>query len=209
MLSGDDAANLEKLASLNGHKHLILGNHDTEAKQLLYKGIFETMQYATVIKHGRWNFYLSHYPTNVGNFMREKHHKKFYCLCGHSHTQNKFIDFQNTKSYHVELDAHNNCPVLLDDIIKDIIKIHSDDRCFTCPYYLYCNEEATVCGLKKGKKQMAKVGDKIKILNMDGEPQYSGREGEITHIDDMGQLHGTWGGLAVIPGQDAYTVIEK
>ena len=42
-----------------------------------------------------------------------------------------------------------------------------------------------------------KVGDNIVIRSMDGEPQYSGREGMITTIDDMGQLHGTWGGLAV------------
>ena len=41
------------------------------------------------------------------------------------------------------------------------------------------------------------VGQKIEILSMDGEPQYSGRTGEITVIDDIGQLHGTWGGLAV------------
>ena len=42
-----------------------------------------------------------------------------------------------------------------------------------------------------------KVGDVIEIVNMDGEPQYSGRNGRITVIDDIGQLHGTWGGLAV------------
>ena len=46
------------------------------------------------------------------------------------------------------------------------------------------------------------VGDKIKICDMDGEPQYTGKEGVITSIDDMGQLHGTWGGLAAIPGED-------
>lgn len=37
---------------------------------------------------------------------------------------------------------------------------------------------------------------------MDGEPDYSGRVGIITHIDDAGQLHGTWGGCAVIPTID-------
>ena len=55
---------------------------------------------------------------------------------------------------------------------------------------------------------MAKVGDTICIDNMEGEPSYSGRTGEITGIDDMGQLHGTWGGLAVIPGADSYHVVE-
>ena len=55
---------------------------------------------------------------------------------------------------------------------------------------------------------MVKVGDTIRIIDMSGEPHYCGREGVVTHIDDMGQLHGTWGGLAVIPGEDAYEVIQ-
>lgn len=51
---------------------------------------------------------------------------------------------------------------------------------------------------------MDKVGDVIKIIEMEGEPEYSGREGIITCIDDIGQLHGTWGGLGVIPEVDEY-----
>ena len=44
-----------------------------------------------------------------------------------------------------------------------------------------------------------KVGQKIRIVEMVGEPQYSGRTGEVTCIDDMGQVHGTWGGCALRP----------
>ena len=55
---------------------------------------------------------------------------------------------------------------------------------------------------------MVKVGDKIRIIDMSGEPHYCGRVGVVTHIDDMGQLHGTWGGLAVIPGEDSFEVLE-
>ena len=47
-----------------------------------------------------------------------------------------------------------------------------------------------------------KVGDKIRIVEMIGEPQYNGKSGTIDHIDDMGQLHGTWGGLAVHADED-------
>ena len=43
---------------------------------------------------------------------------------------------------------------------------------------------------------------------MDGEPQYTGAEGEILFIDDMGQIHGTWGGCAIIPGIDQFEVIS-
>lgn len=56
-----------------------------------------------------------------------------------------------------------------------------------------------------------KVGDRIRIIKMDDPygTYYNGREGVIWHIDDMGQLHGTWGGLAVIPGVDEFTVIKE
>lgn len=37
-----------------------------------------------------------------------------------------------------------------------------------------------------------KVGDRIRIVEMIGEPQYNGKSGTIEHIDDMGQLHGNW-----------------
>lgn len=56
---------------------------------------------------------------------------------------------------------------------------------------------------------MPKVGDWIQIQYMEGEPQYSGKIGEITHIDDAGQLHGTWGGCAIIPGADEFDIIEN
>lgn len=56
---------------------------------------------------------------------------------------------------------------------------------------------------------MVKVGDTIRIEYMDGEPQYCGREGVVKSIDDIGQLHGTWGGLAVVPGTDIFTIIGQ
>ena len=56
---------------------------------------------------------------------------------------------------------------------------------------------------------MAKIGDKIEIIYMKGEPQYTGKTGVIKSIDDIGQLHGTWGGCAVIPGEDSYRIIKE
>lgn len=55
---------------------------------------------------------------------------------------------------------------------------------------------------------MVKIGDKIKIIYMDGESQYTGREGIVDHIDDAGQIHGTWGGCALIPETDSFEVLE-
>ena len=58
---------------------------------------------------------------------------------------------------------------------------------------------------------MAKVGDKIRIINMDGEPQYAGREGVIKQIgvDPYGDeyWHGTWGGCSVYPKVDTVEFI--
>lgn len=56
---------------------------------------------------------------------------------------------------------------------------------------------------------MAKKGDKIKIVYMEGEPRYTGLTGYVTHVDDAGQIHGTWGGCALIPGTDEFEVIEE
>ena len=56
---------------------------------------------------------------------------------------------------------------------------------------------------------MVKIGDKIKILNMVDELDYIGRVGIVKSIDDAGQLHGTWGGLAVIPNYDSFVVVRE
>lgn len=55
------------------------------------------------------------------------------------------------------------------------------------------------------------VGDTIRITKLDDpyDHSYVGREGVVEHIDSAGQLHGSWGGLAVIPGEDEFEVIKR
>lgn len=55
------------------------------------------------------------------------------------------------------------------------------------------------------------VGDTIRItrLNDPYDNTYVGREGVVQFIDDIGQLHGTWGGLAVIPGEDGFQILKR
>lgn len=53
-----------------------------------------------------------------------------------------------------------------------------------------------------------KIGDKIRIVEMVGEPQYTGKVGVIEYIDSIGQLHGTWGGCAIQPDKDTVKLIK-
>ena len=59
---------------------------------------------------------------------------------------------------------------------------------------------------------MLKIGDKIRIISMNGEPHYSGREGEITFIgrdfDNEIYYRGTWGGCSVYPFVDSVELIK-
>ena len=53
-----------------------------------------------------------------------------------------------------------------------------------------------------------KVGDKIRIIYMDGEPQYTNKEGIVRLIDDAGLIHLDSCGLAIIPEVDKFEVIN-
>ena len=44
---------------------------------------------------------------------------------------------------------------------------------------------------------------------MEGEPQYSGKTGVVEHIDDIDQIHGSWGGCALIPDVDKFEVVGE
>ena len=51
------------------------------------------------------------------------------------------------------------------------------------------------------------IGMVIKILEMKGEPNYKDKVGVVTYVDSNGQIHGTWGGCALLEG-DTYIVID-
>ena len=53
-----------------------------------------------------------------------------------------------------------------------------------------------------------KVGDEIHIVTMEGEKDYDGKEGIVKHIDDLGQIHGTWGRCALIYGKDDFYKVK-
>ena len=135
LVLGDLDKGLEKLNKLNGAKYMIRGNHDTENKIDRYYIETDIMpmesdEYtlASTFQIGKWNFYLSHYPVCLNDYRCASSSRK-WCLCGHSHTKNKWQDIERC-SYHVELDCHDNRPVSLDEIKKDInwFKALSDEE---------------------------------------------------------------------------------
>ena len=59
----------------------------------------------------------------------------------------------------------------------------------------------------KKEETEAKVGDAVHIFEMDGVPEYAGREGIVEAIDAAGQLHGTWGEYEINPTKDIFKKI--
>lgn len=65
------------------------------------------------------------------------------------------------------------------------------------------------------KNHMIKPGDIIKIIKMDDisgkdsrAKEFNGKTGIVTHVDGAGQIHGTWGGLAIIPEIDKFEIVK-
>lgn len=52
-------------------------------------------------------------------------------------------------------------------------------------------------GVIMKSKLEVKPGDVVHIYCMFGEPQYKDAIGVVKYIDDMNQIHGSWGGLAL------------
>ena len=126
LMLNDDERGIEYLNRLNGNLHIIYGNHDTDSRIKLYHNldnVVEICGYSTILKYGKKRLYLSHYPsktwTSEDGFSGA--YKKLLNLCGHTHTNDRFLEMRNgVYSYHVELDAHNNFPVSIKEIFEDI-----------------------------------------------------------------------------------------
>lgn len=121
--STDDGINL--LKKLNGIKHIILGNHDTDTKVTLLEHNRQECKigelvFATRIKYKKYYFYLSHYPTITHDFdSTDILTKCVINLYGHTHQKEKFYN-NNPCMYNVGLDAQEMYPVSIDKIIEDI-----------------------------------------------------------------------------------------
>lgn len=125
----DNEQGMKYMKRLPGTKHIIWGNHDTDArKELMQEAGFICHGYADVLKYNGYNFYLSHYPTITSNLDNDKKLKhRVINLFGHTHSKNKFYEGRPFM-YNVAVDAHNCYPVEIETIITDIKK--EIDDCF-------------------------------------------------------------------------------
>lgn len=123
LMLNDTQETFDTLKLLTGRLHIVLGNHDTERRVEMYRQLPNVVEitYATPLKYNGYHFWLSHYPTIVSNYDADRPLKsRVIALCGHTHTSDPFHDWDKGLIYHCELDAHNNRPVLIDDIIENI-----------------------------------------------------------------------------------------
>ena len=119
---GDLDNSLKYIKQLNGHLHLVRGNHCTDRRWEAYCKLPNVVECenAIYLKYGKQNYYLSHYPTITSNHDYDKPlPQRLLNLCGHTHTKDKWQDADKGFIYHVEVDAHNCYPVSIDTIIQD------------------------------------------------------------------------------------------
>lgn len=118
------------LEQLKGNIHIIRGNHDSPSKTALYEDCWNVVEICDgmYLKNGKYSFFLSHHPCLTSNFDDDKPlSRRIINLCGHTHTQDKFLDMDKGLIYHVELDAHDCYPVQIETIIEDI-KIYMEEK---------------------------------------------------------------------------------
>lgn len=123
LMLNDTDTGIEKVNQLNGRKVIILGNHDTPIRIERYReelnDIIDIM-YAYQFKYNKHYLYLSHYPTITANYDDDKPWAKHLInLFGHTHQKEKFYN-NNPYMYNVGLDANDNKPVSIDEILERI-----------------------------------------------------------------------------------------
>lgn len=117
---GELESGISLFNQLPGKIHLIWGNHCTDNRKIAMSqchNVVEIIGFAGMLHYHKYHFYLSHYPTATTNFDIKKPLKaRILALGGHTHSKNLF---EPCGSYNVAIDAHNNMPVSIDEIIKD------------------------------------------------------------------------------------------
>lgn len=118
---GDNDTSVECLKRLKGRIHIVLGNHDTDTREQIYRALPNVVEVEMAIRlrYKKLHFYLSHFPTITSNLDKESIYQCTLNLFGHVHTKSNFY-YDMPTNYHVGVDSHDCRPVLIDDIIEEI-----------------------------------------------------------------------------------------
>jgi calcineurin-like phosphoesterase family protein len=114
----DSKTGIANLKRLNGRKHLIIGNHDSDTKIKMFKkeNIFEDIRYGYRLKVTKNKiFILSHYPTFCGNHTNDY----VWNISGHTHNTS-FFEFGDKKIFNVSVDALDGFPIEKSEILTMI-----------------------------------------------------------------------------------------
>lgn len=123
VMLNDNEYGLSCLKQLKGKIHIIQGNHDTGSRLELYPQCWNVVEVcaAKYLRVGNQYYFLCHYPTLTSNLDNNKPLKaRVINLCGHTHTKDRWCDWNKGVIYHCELDAHNNFPVEVSQIREEI-----------------------------------------------------------------------------------------
>ena len=110
----------DTLDKLNGRIHLVTGNHDTLSKITEYTNWSNIVEIADAlrIKYKKREFFLCHYPVLTASLEQDPN-TAVIDLFGHTHSKDKFYE-DRPYMYNVAVDAHNNRPVSIEEILTDI-----------------------------------------------------------------------------------------
>ena len=129
IMLNDNKNGIKLWNQLKGNKHIIPGNHDSTSRIKLYKKCPNTIveKGSISFRYEKYNFYLSHYPSLCSHVAKDKPlYLRTICLCGHTHTNDKFVDMDKGLIYHVEVDAHNLYPVDIKTILNDLKEFYNE-----------------------------------------------------------------------------------
>lgn len=114
-----DNNNIDYVKRLNGRIHIVLGNHDGDTREQLYKTLPNVVEIEKAIhlRYKKLYFYLSHFPAITENF----DNINWWNLHGHIHSNQIQAYPQYPATLHVGVDATNCYPISIENLFNNFI----------------------------------------------------------------------------------------
>lgn len=124
LMLNNNEGGMEYFKRMNGHFYIVRGNHDTDNRIYEYwkHPHVHSVEYAQIVKFGKWRFYLSHYPTLTDNHDDAPTRQHLINLHGHIHDSRNFIIEGNPYIFNVAMDTNKCAPWNLEEIKETIEK---------------------------------------------------------------------------------------